>query len=85
MDIVPWDDYSAVTSYLVWILLQNRHACYSMYELPEEKRVQVWSYDVALLAKKYQLPKGYSQDYLKALNLNEPLRIHWLGTVVLYL
>ena len=58
MDIVPWDDYSAVKFYLAWNLLQNRHACFSMDELLEEKRVQVWSTDVALLAKKYQLAKG---------------------------
>ena len=50
MDIVPWDDYSAVNFYLAWNLLQNRHACFSMDELLEEKRVQVWSNDVALLA-----------------------------------
>ena len=58
MDIVPWDDYSAVKFYLAWNLLQNRHACFSMDELLEEKGVQVWSTDVALLAKKYQLAKG---------------------------
>ena len=83
MDIVPWDDYSAVKFYLALNLLQNRHACFSMDELPEEKRVQVWSNDVALLAKKHQLAKGYSQDYLKALNLNEPFSIQWLGAIVL--
>ena len=30
MDIVPWDDYSAVKFYLAWHLLQNRNACFSM-------------------------------------------------------